>query len=281
MRRTLGLRPTRNIPARIKQKLVEEAGGKCANPGCSNIRVDQHHIREWAVYKAHDSDHMIAICPACHDAVHHGQLRINDSTLYQWKGIERLQTGTRRAHLYVEPSRDLTLLAGTIHLRTRNQEQVVFEISSTNRVQFRIVDSELLFVSCVVEDNNGTEVVRISDNYILARSCSDVTLQSRPGEFVVKVPCNSQYIRDELVDRMRQHDPRFGMDGEVVMLGAEVVCPGAIRIRGIWNRRDSAIIITDRLFSFASIGMRQPISLMGGGCLDFVGPITLPMFGFQ
>lgn len=39
-----------------------------------------------------DQDHMIAICPTCHDAVHHGPLEITDDTIYSWKSIKRKPT---------------------------------------------------------------------------------------------------------------------------------------------------------------------------------------------
>jgi hypothetical protein len=62
------------VTEEVKNRLRTEARGKCANPGCSNVRAHIHHIREWAVYKTHDDQHMIAVCPACHDAIHHGAL---------------------------------------------------------------------------------------------------------------------------------------------------------------------------------------------------------------
>ena len=51
------------IPKTQKKQLIEEAGGKCANPGCSHWRTHIHHIKHWQVYKAHDTNHMIAVCP--------------------------------------------------------------------------------------------------------------------------------------------------------------------------------------------------------------------------
>ena len=77
------------VSKQLKTQLRREAGEKCANPGCSATRTHLHHIREWAVYRTHDGAHMIAVCPTCHDAIHHGQLPISDETLYAWKRIPR------------------------------------------------------------------------------------------------------------------------------------------------------------------------------------------------
>ena len=52
---------SRNAKKSIKNQLIEEAAGKCANPGCPNRLVQFHHIREWAVCRTHDAAHMIAI----------------------------------------------------------------------------------------------------------------------------------------------------------------------------------------------------------------------------
>jgi hypothetical protein len=53
----------------IRKRLLREAGGKCANPGCMNVRAQIHHIMEWYIYGTHDPNHMIAVCPTCHDEI--------------------------------------------------------------------------------------------------------------------------------------------------------------------------------------------------------------------
>jgi hypothetical protein len=68
-----GHRPA--VPKPMKLQLVEQTSGKCANPGCANVLLELHHIREWRVYHVHDADHMIAICASCHDSVDRGKSR--------------------------------------------------------------------------------------------------------------------------------------------------------------------------------------------------------------
>ena len=119
----------RKIKPALKRLLIERAGGKCANPGCSNWRVHIHHIKHWAVYKTHSATDMIAVCPSCHDAAHHGRLKISDELLYEWKAIVRAGTPDT-AHLYVEPSAQLKILTGSIAIATANDQAVVFELSN-------------------------------------------------------------------------------------------------------------------------------------------------------
>src|SRR5918996_6078095 len=96
-----------------KKRLRAEAGHKCANPGCPNRRTHIHHIREWAVYQTHVEQHMIAVCPSCHDAIHHGEIPLDDAVLYRWKSIPR-GSGEIRSNIYVEPDRQPKLLLGSI-----------------------------------------------------------------------------------------------------------------------------------------------------------------------
>lgn len=104
--------PSRTPPPTLKKYLLEEAGYKCANPGCSNRLIEIHHIKEWCIYYTHDKAHMIAVCPACHDTITRGNLRIDDETLYRWKNITRGELN--HDHIYVERGSPVRMLFGSI-----------------------------------------------------------------------------------------------------------------------------------------------------------------------
>ena len=55
---------------------------------------------------------MIAVCPACHDTVTRGNLRIDDETLYRWKNIIRGELN--HDHIYVERGSPVRMLFGSI-----------------------------------------------------------------------------------------------------------------------------------------------------------------------
>lgn len=106
---------TRNrtkVGKKVLEQLKREARGKCANPGCPTHRTHIHHIREWYVYRTHDAKHMIAVCPTCHDQIHHGDLSITDETIYRWKEFIRLGDA-HRGHLYIEPAGINKVLTGS------------------------------------------------------------------------------------------------------------------------------------------------------------------------
>lgn len=133
----------RNIKPNVKRRLYEEAGNKCANPGCPVWRSHIHHIKQWAVYKAHNTPDMIAICPSCHDEVHHGVLGITDDILYSWKLIIRNRFPDT-APIHVEPAPVLKLLTGSICLMNDTERRVVFKLSDNNELSIRVLDGDIL-----------------------------------------------------------------------------------------------------------------------------------------
>src|SRR5262245_57104595 len=147
------------IPPKQKKQLIDEAGGKCVNPGCSHWRTHIHHIKHWSVYKAHDSNHMIAVCPTCHDEIHR-KSGISDDVLYQWKNIRRDVTETN-AHIYVEPSKEIRVLTGSMCVTTSNTEAAVFKLSNSNQFRFRISgDGDIFLANCAIKSSSGTNLVR-------------------------------------------------------------------------------------------------------------------------
>src|SRR5206468_1231026 len=144
----------------------EEAGGKCANPGCDAYRIHIHHIQEWHAYRAHDQEHMIAICPNCHDAVHRGALRIEDETLYRWKEILRETEVPRREVLFIEsgpPPPKLLLGDITVY---GDSGLIIFDLAPGRRLGFRVEDSGVQLVGLVVTSLDDQVLLRVIDNRV-------------------------------------------------------------------------------------------------------------------
>lgn len=272
----------RKIKPVQKKLLIDEAGGKCANPGCCNWRLHIHHIKHWAVYKTHDSAHMIAICPSCHDAVHHGTLPISDEILYQWKGIEKNQT-PEVAHIYVEPAAELKLLTGTLYISTTNNQAAVFQLSNSNQLKIRVLDGDILQVSSRLQDQKGKEVLRVAENHVRVIRDKNIKFEFRAGRARVTVPATPNYAPAWLVQQMRVQEPEFAADGRIVALDIEVLKPGLLRVQGCWPDGDVGVVITNKSLSFCRNGNVQPLSMVGAGedtILKYTGPITSALFGF-
>lgn len=272
----------RKIKPALKRLLVDKAGGKCANPGCSNWRVHIHHIKHWAVYKAHEAADMIAICPSCHDTVHHGRLKIPDERLYAWKGVVR-KGAPDSVHIYVEPASTLKLLTGSLCISTTNDQVVVFELSNSNQLKLRVLDQDLLMVSARLQNQHGEEILRVVENHVRVARSNSICFDYRPGRARVTVPATDEFAPQWLIDQVRFQDPSFASDGWVVALDIEVVKPGLVRVQGCWPDGSVGVVITDRAFSFCTRGLREPVSMVGAGedtVLVYAGPITSALFGF-
>lgn len=272
----------RKIKPSLKRLLVEKAGGKCANPGCSNWRVHIHHIKHWAVYKAHDVEDMIAICPSCHDAAHHGNLKISDDLLYQWKGVVR-PTSPDSVHIYVEPARELKLLTGSICIATTNDQAAVFELSNSNHLKLRVLDGDLLQVNIRLNDASGKKILRVVENHVRVSRNNNAKFDYRAGRMRVTVPAIANFAPKWLIEQVRYQNPNFASNGQIIALDLEVIKPGLVRVQGCWPDGGVGVVITEQALSFCNRGLREPVSMVGegeGSVLVYAGPITSALFGF-
>jgi hypothetical protein len=231
------------VPAAIKRSLLEEAGGRCINPGCPSERAHIHHIEEWSVYETHDARTMIALCPTCHDAVHHAEIEIPDRILLSWK---RAGKGPRKSdYLYLEPGEDPILKLGAVTLRGGGHRGfAVLSPSPQSRLSFRIEGGDLALVSCRMADRNGSPIVQLDDNRLrLAESAEAFRYASIPGHMVLEGP-PELVLDDWMIEGVRSRFPDFG-EGIETILEAEAIAAGQIRIRGIWRDGDRALVIRE------------------------------------
>ena len=278
----------RSIPRKIREGLLHESNGRCANPGCNNSRAEIHHIRKWSIYKAHNSEHMIAVCPTCHDACHNGTLKISDELLYRWKGLAKVTTYAE-GNIFV-PSSELTRLSmGTITLQqAEERDTVVFNLSSNNKLSFS-TKNNWLKVSAQFVDDAGRTILDVTENNLRIHRDKDVLLEQRPGRFVVTAPANKFYLPAVALFLMRKVEPLYASDGRVTMLDLEVINEGQVRVQGFWSSGNSAIVVTEKSINMCSadaVNSANPRPLVMNGAGDdtvviFKGPVEAPIFHFE
>jgi hypothetical protein len=276
-------KPRPSVPEATKVALRAQAGGKCANPGCPALRTHLHHIHEWAVYQSHDGEHMIAICPTCHDAIHTGQMRITDDVVRRWKSLSRTDDA-RRGHVYVEPSRQAKLLLGSIAV-TGDAGLLVFQLSSGNTLSFALKDEEIILLSLKITDRRRREVVRLVDGYVRV-STEDVHYETRPGRHVVSAPMQPRYLPKWACMRIQRNEPGFAQGERTTLLDLEVLAPGLVRVQGVWMEDSYGTVITSEMIHFvqARPELQGSIAMCGAGAdtvLHYTGPITTALFGFD
>ena len=64
----------KKIPAKLKRRVLLEAGHRCAIHTCRHIGVEIHHIVPWKKCKEHKYENLIALCPNCHTSAGKGEI---------------------------------------------------------------------------------------------------------------------------------------------------------------------------------------------------------------
>ncbi|MEU5887686.1 HNH endonuclease signature motif containing protein [Streptomyces sp. NPDC047461] len=273
MTQAVGTRVAQNrpaVPVRIKRLLIEQVGGKCANPGCQNRALELHHIMEWAAYHTHDESHMIAVCPSCHDAVDRGSLTITDEELYAWKGIKREQASFVGS-IFVEPAPTTTIPAlrfGSINF-TGPEGVTLFDFAG-QKVALAVRDGELLVLNLKLSDASGRLVADVVDNYVRQRDPS-INVEARTGRWRIRGP-KSTFLPAWAVDCMQKARPLYGETGEIDLLDIQVVGPGQLSVSGAW--------VDDRRGVIAHGDETTLLTRKYGAAIGLVGPgATIFFFG--
>lgn len=194
------------VSAKIKQELHDEAGGKCANPGCPTRVTENHHIKEWHVYRTHDAKDMIAICPTCHHHAHHGKLKIDEAAIRSWKRLR--VTPSNAGHLYIEPGPPPRMLMGRIYLARKSGDgALVFRLSERNQVSFRILPGNLMMTSLVISDPVGEPLVEVRENHLTHSLREGVEFDSRPGRLRVTVAATGEFVPRAMIDLYQASNP--------------------------------------------------------------------------
>jgi hypothetical protein len=225
---------------------------------------------------------MIAVCPACHDACHHGTLIIDDETLYRWKGIERASEPEKLySHVYVEPGGSPKILLGSIAIAREGENTVItFDLSSENKLSFSVKNG-WLSVSSTFTDRDGKTILKITDNNIEVIKDKDIGIEQRPGKITITGPTSRYYLPAMALFLMQRKDPEYGANGTLIILDIEVLKPGLIKIQGIWPEGNSAIVVTDKEIIMCHTNPPVAIPWRGKGedtVWMYTGPVTKALF---
>lgn len=186
---------------------------------------------------------MIAVCPTCHDAIHHGQLSLEDETLYAWKGLNR--SADVRGHLYVEPNPEPYIVLGNVGIQGKAGANA-FQMSETNRLSFRVVDEDILQLNLSINSVDGFPVVRVVDGHVKFTASAVVDYKEVPGWIRVTAPVSSGIVPPWVLRQMRPKEPAFQPGGIITLLEMRVTQPGQVVVYGVWVDEHRALIATER-----------------------------------
>jgi hypothetical protein len=73
------VRASQDIPPRVRRFVWHRDGGRCTAPGCRSTRcLEIHHRHPRALGGDHDPANLCLLCSACHAAIHHGTLVLDE-----------------------------------------------------------------------------------------------------------------------------------------------------------------------------------------------------------
>lgn len=264
------------VPRDIKRALLQQTGYKCANPGCPNRLVEIHHIDQWAVYQVHDQKSMIAICPACHDAVTRGSLTIGDDELYLWKGVKR-SSSVLTGQLFIEPRQFPRLVLGAIEF-TGPTGITIIEFDRTS-LSLAIQDQELGIVNLKTVNSRGEPLLDVVDNYVRQRN-PGVEIKSRPGRYRVAVEDLTQVYPQWAIDCLSKAPPPSNDPAHFGALDIEVLEPGMVRVKGALLGDDGGLVMDDDQTVLLSrkkgLAIAFKVDGPGRAMLYFMNPLNRP-----
>jgi hypothetical protein len=255
----------------VKERLLLAAGNKCANPGCHTRRVEFHHIREWAVWETNDEEHLIVLCPTCHDAAHYGRVKIDDVILYHWKTFKRSQL--RTDVLQVESGGPAFFYVATSAVCSEIGTANVIDLSDGVYAKYRLDDDEFFLVQLSIQDVRGELALRINDNRVVHSRSSDLQYYSRPGRILVTCSSPENFIPSWLPKEISGFDQlhawHSGMPEEehfqapFTLFDIEVIAPSQVRIFGALCSPKAAVYITSSKIYLAGPSFCSSVSGYG------------------
>lgn len=269
------------MPTDVKRELLSETGGACANPGCPRKRTQLHHIDDWAVFATHNAARMIALCPSCHDEIHHGTMTVSDADLLRWKTLPR--SGEAAAHFFVKPQTADSEHAAFVVIG--NQPVSGYEAVSAFTLGNQHLEIDLLkdqstfVVAFRLDDLDGARAIWADRSHVFWDP-SLVTVDSRTGKLHVWGDSERfwpAWYRDFLKSRGHPVAERVPLEE------FEISAPGEFRVSGVWASPDVVLYLASDGIAVFREGRKgreiatQPDSLAywfapaGRGYLNVVG----------
>ncbi len=223
---------------------------------------------------------MIAVCPNCHDSIHHGQISITDEILYEWKKIKRPSTDIR-SHLYIEPSQETFLILGTCTF-SNSEGMYLFNLATKQYLNFKIIDSKITVIGLSITTADGVEVINIVENYIQVLNDSLIEYKEVSGHIIIAAKNISNFIPSWVISKMRIAEPDFALIVPTPILEIQVIRPGIVRVAGTWFDKDKAIVIMPFSISFLRENLEKSLQLIceKGATIKCKGIINNTLFGF-
>lgn len=239
---------SRYINVDIRRELIEEVGGKCANPGCPSLITEFHHLDEWSIWKTHDSKRMIAICPNCHSYAHKRGTKLTNNELLQWKANAGKRNNTKAFPVFVTPSDETLFRFGNFKFKDNTK---AFAVGSSN-IEITVDDNGVVFINIIMFDSNGETVVEVKSNTVITTR-DDVNFEVLlSGHIRVTTNLSNGIIPEWAVVNFKENN--IQLPDSVTLLEIVVKAPGEVTVQGLIQTERKVYYITENKIYFTVEG---------------------------
>jgi hypothetical protein len=146
-----------HLPAKLRRRILVEAGHRCAIPTCRLPTTEVAHIKPWKEVKEHKYENLIALCPNCHKRAERGEIDRKSLRIYK-RILQRL-----------------------------TDRYTKFELIVLNELRLKkpvVIATPMLLLIKNILDEKLVEVVKEEERWVSgSMGCSQVSLTERGHQF--------------------------------------------------------------------------------------------------
>ncbi|PQO22704.1 hypothetical protein C2I36_11690 [Rhodobacteraceae bacterium WD3A24] len=212
----------RKIPVDIRRRLRQEAFFGCAK--CGSPILQYHHIVEFAEEQNHDPDHMIALCPTCHQGL--GKMRRERCYSLKKNPFNRIN-GKIRGELGANMETSSFLVGSCTYLDT----PVIFSYYDRPIIQYLIDEGQALLDIYIPKEDMWPDIL-VEKNDLMVNSGGKWDVDFRTNFLRVQKDYGSTYFQIDLRKEVAEIEGKFSILGEQFEFNPTSTNIGGATIKG-------------------------------------------------
>jgi hypothetical protein len=212
----------RKIPTGIRRKLRQEAFFGCAK--CGSPILQYHHIVQFAKKQHHDPDHMIALCPTCHQSL--GKMRRERCYALKANPFNK-RSGMIRGELGTDNDTTSFLVGSCTYVDT----PIVFAYYETPIIRYSIEDGQALLDIYIPKGDMWPDIL-VEKNDLMVNSGGKWDIDFRTNFLRVQKEHGSTYFQIDLRKEVAEIAGKFSIRGECFEFNPSSTNIGGASIRG-------------------------------------------------
>ena len=194
----------RDIPAGVRRHLRKEAFFGCAK--CGSPILEYHHIIPFAELAHHDPDHMIALCPTCHQSLGKMQSKrcyeLKENPRNKREGIIRGELGT-----------DVDTTAFLVGSNTYINTPAIFSYYETPIIRYSIEHGQALLDIYIPKEDMWPDIL-VKGNDLIVNSGDKWDIEFRTNFLRIQKKQGNTYFQIDLRKEVAKINGQFSILGQ-------------------------------------------------------------------